>query len=186
LDKIKVFGQDGEVIGETFARRAKQLVLKGRAKWLDKEFSAIGLLENDANTPVDMKASVDAKKEEIMEVYTNNGYMDLREPAEIATAKSDAKSKPSEDLLMYIAKRNVIARKELGLHLAGFAIAFVVLIILTDGFWGDFGSFWAGLLFAWAILIGYKAFIFFKERFNTRNPKTDPIKAEFERLKSRY
>ncbi|MDR2166527.1 MAG: hypothetical protein LBE35_01575 [Clostridiales bacterium] len=167
MDKIKVFDKNNEMIGETFARRAKQLVLKGRATWANPENSAIRLLE--AN-----------KKEEIM---TNNGYIDLRDEAAETTPKP---SKPGEDLLMYIAKRNVAARRDLIFHVAAFPIAFVIIMLLTDGFIRDTGYFFLGIFFSWGLLIAYKAFNYFKGRASSRSARPDPIKAEFERLKGGF
>jgi len=167
MDKITVYDQDNQRVGETYQRRAKQLVLKNRAKWMDDEFSAICL--------------IDEMEEEEM-TYQNNGEM-------IEThdmVEEEAPNKPSDDLLMYLAERNVRFRQNLIYHIAAFFPALFLVGVFTNSFHSRHnGELFAGMFLAWGILIAYKMVVMLRSWLTSRmTGKHSPVTAEFERLKS--
>lgn len=175
-NKITVYDQFNEIVGETFQRRAKQLVLKGRAEWADDAQTAICLLE-----------SVEHPKEgKPMETYSNNQehkeYIDLCEPTE----KVDA---PSEDLLLYIAKQNVEKLRNLKINIIALPIAAFLLIFLREGFGVHLGGvhpdFFIGIFVFWAAVVIHKLVKYFQARPIIRR-KGDPIEEEYERLKRQF
>jgi hypothetical protein len=171
LDKITVFDKEGHIIGETFRRRAKQLVLKERAVWTDD--NAICLLEAN-NT----------KGDNNME-NQNMPFVDLRE---IEEAREETNT-PSEDLLMYLARRNIRFRRGLIAHVIALPAVCVALAYLPGNFLWRITSwengFYNGLLAAWGLFIFYKIILFVRQQLHSRNYlKKDPIKEEYNRLKS--
>ena len=175
VDKITVYDHEHEIVGETFVRRAKQLVLKGRAKWADNAQSAIMLL----NVPAD------ASKEDT-KMVNNQEYIDLREAAETPEIGAE----PSRDLLMYMAEQNVEKKRNLKRNLIVLPVAFVAALILTDGFAYRHGGlhsyFILGIFFAWFGYVAYKLAKHFLDQLRTRSPKGDPVVEEYERLKRRF
>jgi len=175
-NKITVYDQFNEIVGETFQRRAKQLVLKGRAKWADNAQTAICLLES-AEYP---------KEEKSMETYGNDQehkeYIDLREPAE----KVDTSS---EDLLLYIAKQNVEKLRNLKINIIALPIAAFLLMFLREGFGVRLGGvhldFFIGIFALWSVIIVHKFVKYLQTRPSSRH-KGDPIKEEYERLKRQF
>ncbi|MCL2855688.1 MAG: hypothetical protein FWE21_08725 [Defluviitaleaceae bacterium] len=164
MDKVVIYDQNKNIVGETFPRRAKQLVLKERAMWLNE--NAITLLN--------------AQEEEKME---NNQYIDLRETAETPPHHPA----PSEDLLMHLAKRNIRKRKELLVHIAAFFTSFVILLIITDGFGvrGGFApEFFLGIYLTWGVFIAHKIFVQLRDWLTRSRPSKDALKSEYERLKA--
>lgn len=95
-------------MGNTYPRRAKQLVHNGRAVWLE-ENSTIKLLDDEPET-----APPPASKERILmeetTVFLNNGAT----PIDLA----------GDDLLMYQAKQNVKDKKNLKIHVILFLVVF--------------------------------------------------------------
>jgi hypothetical protein len=171
LDKITVLDKEGRVIGETFNRRAKQLVLKERATWTDEKNSAIRLLKAELT-----------EGDEIME-NQNMPFMDLR----AAERPHEEISTPSEDLLMYLARRNIRFRRGLLTHIIAMPAAFLALAWITGGFRvNHFDSgFYTGFAFAWGLLILYKIAVLTRQYLYSRGGhKKDPITAEYNRLKS--
>jgi len=85
---------------------------------------------------------------------------------------------------MYLARRNIRIRNSLVQHTAAFFASFIGLLIFTDGFWRvDAGPF-IGFYFAWLLLIVYKACVVARSRLEGRSPKADPVKLEYDRLRS--
>jgi len=171
LDKVTVLDHQNEIVGETFLRRAKQLVLKGRAKWADNAQSSITLL---------------ADHKEETDMTNNQEYIDLTGGA----PPLPPPDKPSEDLLMYIAKRNVAKKKSLIINLIAIPITFLITLIVTDGFSTRIGMFhWdfiLGIFVAWGATVAYKLAMHLRDRLSSRLPKADPIKQEYERLKQHF
>ena len=171
-DKITVYNQDNERVGETYRRRAKQLVLKNRAIWLGDEFSAICL----TNTADDFN---NENKEDEM-IYHNNG-----EVADIMETHTPTEDEYSKDLLMYLAERNIRFRSNLIRHALAFIVVFPTLLILTDGFHlRSNGHFIAGIMFAWGALIAHKTYVLIRSWMSSRLPRHNALTAEYERLKS--
>jgi len=172
LDKITVYDQDNQLVGETYQRRAKQLVLKNRASWMDDDHSAICLTNADDE--------LDIENEEEKMIYHNNGAKEME-----ARYPDDSHDKPSNDLLMYLAERNIRFRGNLIRHSAAFIVVFPIMIILTDGFHvRSNGHFFAGIIVAWGALIAYKTYVLIRSWLASRLPRHNALTAEYERLKS--
>ena len=184
LDRIQVFDNDNQRIGETYPRRAKQLVLNARAVWADDNRS-IRLVEMLACQRIEEDKQVEITNNEVV---VNNEALSNEAP-EVAVAAEEVKATetntPSEDLLMYLAKQNVARRYDLILHMILCPVSFLVLAIVTSGF--RFGvQFYMGFYFAWGLLILYKCYITIKAWLNGRPRvrKVDLVNAEYERLKN--
>jgi len=179
VDKITVFNDKNEIVGKTFARRAKQLVMKERAKWADNAHTAINLLE------------ADHKEEKInMEIFSNKqDFIDkaLDEKHE----KAELPSEPSDDLLMYLAKQNVEKRRNLRINAIALPVAFIAIYIISGGFSANFGNllhwdFVLGVFVTWGAILVYRIFMYQRARFVSRFSKADPVKEEYERLKRHF
>jgi len=104
IQQVAVFDKSGAQVGKTFPKRAKQLVSKQRALWHNDEHTAIFLLPEDDNPEATMKE---------LEVE--------------ATTESD-------DLLLYIARKNVSQRRNLIKHVVVYLIALLVLTVIYFNF----------------------------------------------------
>jgi len=163
MDKVVIYDQNKTKVGETFQRRAKQLVLKGRATWLN-EGSAIEL-------------QIAPNKEDEME---NNQYIDLRDTAEThVTPKT-----PSDDLLMHLAKRNIRKRKELIIHIVAYFASFMLLLIISDGFRNLNFDIFFGMYVTWGVFIAHKVFVQLRDWMTRSKPNKDALEAEYARLKA--
>ena len=106
-EKIAVFDERGAPSGQTYYRRAKQLVAKGRAAWQDSDKTAIRLTPKENETD----------KETFIMEFDSIEHSILRENEE----------------LMYTAKRNVRLKRNLIWHLAAFLLALpLVFAALPD------------------------------------------------------
>jgi len=196
LDRIQVFDKDNLRIGETYPRRAKQLVLNGRATWTDGKLLSIRLVDmlTDADTWEDKQMDISKEhSEHIEEVNTaiteesidrNNDEAQYTED-EPVFEEAEPAAQPSEDLLMYLARQNVARRYNLLYHVVLLPVTFIVLVIVTSGF--RFGSgFYVGFFFAWGLLIAYKAYVIISAWLMSRPKadKVDRIQSEYERLKN--
>jgi len=122
--KIKLFDADGTQIGETFARRARQLVKQQRAIWMDDDHSAIRF--NPDSTEDDWNEEVEHGK----------------------TPRTIEKH-PELDPLYVFAKKRLAERRRVILHLVllvpeMIAVIFFSVLIWESGFRG-FGPFFGGL-----------------------------------------
>jgi len=197
LDRIQVFDKDNLRIGETYPRRAKQLVLNERAAWTDDTHLSIRLADmlSTANAwedkHMDIKESVEHNEElENAVSVIKESIKASEESSEQSTVSEELGaeelvSTPSEDLLLYLAKQNVARRYDLIRHIILFPVTFIILAIVTSGF--RFGSaFYVGFYFAWGLLIAYKIFIVVRIWLMERPKatKVDYVQAEYERLKN--
>jgi len=75
--KITVIGEHGEKIGETFPRRAKQLVRSGRAEWAGGETETLRVFDGPAaekrEQPLPTEGSRSREGSEMQEAVTNGG-----------------------------------------------------------------------------------------------------------------
>ena len=103
---IVLYDENNERVGETFPRRAKQLIKSGRAYWLEE-----GQTLRMALPP--------PRKEEItMEtMYSNNG-------APVAPPHHE----PPNELLMYLAKQNIKERRNLVRHVIAYVLVWAIII----------------------------------------------------------
>ncbi|MDR2182669.1 MAG: hypothetical protein LBE55_00685 [Clostridiales bacterium] len=167
--EITVYDDKNNQIGKTFARRAKQLVGKGRAIWTDDNRRAVILADGT----------------DVSEVYAPNGgvpTVDLREEAETVG--------PSDDLLLHLAKERVRRKKAMKWHIGGIISAalfiFVFFLAATEGFWRVppigwimFG-FCYGMIAVWGIWIGCQIAASLRDR----PLRPNEVEREFRRLKS--
>jgi len=117
MDLITLYNQQREKVGETYPRRAKQLVRNGRATWLEE---SVALQLKMESPPI---ASI--KEEKTMtdeDMYPTNGSP--------RTDIHPLDYTEDDDLLMYIARKNVQDKRNLTRHLAGFIAASLALFIL--------------------------------------------------------
>ncbi|MCL2576134.1 MAG: hypothetical protein FWE33_06845 [Defluviitaleaceae bacterium] len=174
MDKITVYDANDERIGDTFSRRAKQLVLKNRAVWYDDGNLAIRLI----------------KEEKQMEIYPadNGKIIDLREDAPTA---DDAENK----LLMYLAKRNVRKRRNLIVHILAWIVTAFFVLVVTDGFSHRGGvstavglnfpfEFYLGVYLTWGIIILHKAYVVVQTLLSKRTSNSDAVSNEYSHLKN--
>ena len=129
--KVTLFNDDGTQIGDTFARRARQLVKQQRAVWIDDNHTAIQFLPDP----------------EIAEDFADD-------PAEArvpypATAKHTAPD-TDRDPLYAIAEVRLRDRKRVKFHLLMFIPAFIAILIFTSIIDMGFNSAGAALFFGFA------------------------------------
>jgi hypothetical protein len=105
--KVTLYDADGKRIGETFSRRARQLVKQQRALWADETHTAIRFLP-DAAEPWEMEAEPDPGH------YTPS----------------------SDDALYALAKKRIRSRRILFWHALALLPGFVFFVILGEAvFW---------------------------------------------------
>ena len=119
---IVLYDENHERVGETYHRRAKQLVRSGRAVWLEEGQSLI-LASHPAT---EHEALPPTHKEDFAmteNIYTNNGVA-LEPPA---------RSEGSNEMLMYLARQNVAQKKNLIKHAVAYLLVWVILIAMPMG-----------------------------------------------------
>ena len=171
--EITVYDNGNNPIGKTFARRAKQLVGKGRAVWVDGGQQAIIL----------------AAGADVSEVYAPNGgaVMDLREGSEEMWLKEGSLS---DDMLRHLAKERVRRRKALPWHIGGIIFTtffvFIFFLFVTNGFWRVLPIGWFmfglcyGMIAVWGIWIVRQIAAVWRER----TVRPDAVEMEFHKLKA--
>ena len=119
-----------------------------------------------------------------MENSNNVNFIDLRETA----GTYEGVSSHSEDLLMYLAKRNIRFRHGLLMHIIAWVASAIFLVYLTNYPYrisGYYGRFLEGIYFAWAVFIAYKVVVLVRHYIHSRSGvRKDPVKAEYNRLRS--
>ncbi|MCL2397893.1 MAG: hypothetical protein FWC93_07515 [Defluviitaleaceae bacterium] len=55
--EVIVYDEKGDAVGKTFGRRARQLVAKGRARWVDETQGAVVLVDGDGGDGIYSKLS---------------------------------------------------------------------------------------------------------------------------------
>jgi len=131
---IVLYDENHERVGETYPRRAKQLIKSGRAAWLEDGQSLLINTHYEPFPPV---------KEELFTmtetIYQNNGHaMEAESPAAPPMEESN-------ELLLYLAKKNVAEKKSLFRHVIAYILAWPVLHIafrlFREGYRGNLSSF---------------------------------------------
>jgi len=175
--EITVFDDKSKQIGKTFARRAKQLVGKGRAVWTD-----------DSQRAIILAAGADAS-----EIYAANdgSYKDLREGEEMNWEdRSLEEASVNDGMLRSLAEERVRRRKALPWHIVGlfFTAVFVFgfFLVVTNGFWRVQPIGWImfgfcyGMMAVWGLWVVRQIAIIWRER----SLRPDEVESEFQRLKS--
>jgi len=103
-EKITVFDEKNVMVGQTFMRRAKQLVAKGRAAWLDDSQTSICLTSKEA---------ILLEGEDEMEHKTTGHDYD-------------------DSALLHMAKRNVRQRRILLCHILAFVLAVSAFLLIHE------------------------------------------------------
>jgi len=168
--EITVYDNKNNQIGKTFARRAKQLVGKGRAVWTDDSQRTVILVDGA----------------DVSEIYAPNGgvLMDLREEGTWEEAST------SDDLLRNFAMARVRRKKAMWWHVAGIiSAAFFVLIFFafaTNGFWRaePVVFFLFGVCYGMIAIWGIWIFRQIAAILNDGPPRHNEVEKEFQRLKS--
>ncbi len=118
--KISVTGIDGAVLGETYAKRARQMVKNGRAKWIGE--SEVRMLPEFKKELKLVEDTVDLRGG----TYNSNGAAKMK----IKPESADGEIKVDRDL-MHFAREKVSERKKLiGKLIAIFETGAVVLFAI--------------------------------------------------------
>jgi len=154
--KVILYDSNDIKIGETFTRRARQLVKQQRASWTDETQSAIRFAPG--------MEKMDDSSDEIYEKHV---------PYESATA---------DDAIMKLAKRRVHARYAIKLHrsiVIVLSIFFIAIYMLTD-MGGYFWPVWPILGLTLSVAIHWMI-----SKMISGNTMSSEIAYEYERLKHR-
>jgi len=108
---ITLYNERHESVGTTYPRRAKQLVLKGRATWLE-EGRTLQLTPNTNG---------------------ENG-LPLMTIEEESTMNDEKTYETNDELLLYIAKQNVAQKKNLRRNIIAYIVAWLLLGLSYDAF----------------------------------------------------
>jgi len=118
---IVLYDENNERVGETYHRRAKQLVRSGRAVWLDDGQS---LLMTSCQAPETVTLPPTKEDLPIMtEIYTNNGTAPI-----MPEAPPPAPEAPNE-LRMYLARRNVARKRNLIKNIVAYILVWVLILV---------------------------------------------------------
>jgi len=119
MEHITLYNQQRERVGETYPRRAKQLVRSGRATWLEENVTL--QLTTDTHPPATIKEEIIMSDEDIC--LTNGSPKNETSPTDCAG---------DNELLMYLARKNVREKRNLVRHFAAFVAVSLVLLILFE------------------------------------------------------
>jgi len=114
---IVLYDQNHERVGETYPRRAKQLIRNGRATWLEEGQSLLLATNHEPYPP--------EQEEPIMTAYQNNG-------TSVPPLPPPETHEMSDDLLLYLAKKNVAEKRSLLRHAIAYVLALVILFAATS------------------------------------------------------
>lgn len=168
--EILILDNNKEVVGRTYPRRAKQLVSKSKAVWIDDSKTSI-LLQTQLTEDNEMETdNVITLEDEITQEVAMN--------EELTSGAED------DTLLLYIAGQNVEYRKITNYHIVGMMIfSFLLMsdiIAATDFFLGIW--FTVGMYTAVRILKSYGA-ILRKKIMLPQKETISPLEKEYARLK---
>jgi len=120
-NSIVVYDKNHERVGETYPRRAKQLIKSGRASWI----------EEDQSLQLGIKSCPPIQEEIIMTDV--NLYQNNNSPAKEPTPITDE----SNALLLHIAKQNVAEKRSFIRHIIAYIIAWPVLHTIAIGWFSS-------------------------------------------------
>ena len=169
--QITIYDRDNNPVGKTFRRRAKQLVGKQRAVWLDEKQTSIRLTA--------------AENEEETEMENNYVVLDKPEKAEHAPMYS-------AESLLALAKINLRERQIFKRHIFAFVTTWLTYLFMES--WGFVRSMFGRnrsevaltmsvIFIIWGIFIVFRAVRVYFPSFKLFRTKNDPLNAEYERLK---
>ena len=165
--KVNLFDSDNVKIGETFLRRAKQLVKQQRASWLDDEQKAIKFAPG-------------------MEYMSSDS--DVRS---FETAAASHESDINEDWIVALAKKRLLKRKLFIIHTITFVPCLLIMALffaaISNGFRSSEAIFFAGFsIGAWTTFYFNHVYDCIKNQyFNFNNKrKAKKLAAEVEFIKN--
>jgi len=110
IQQLTVYDQHGAQVGMTFPKRARQLVSKQRALWHDDTHTSIRLLPEDK---AEAAHDEDFAKDDTQKAFVTPG---------------------SNDLLLYLAKKNVREKRNLVRHVLAYIAVWPVIMMFYIGF----------------------------------------------------
>jgi len=192
--KVTLFDASGVQIGETYARRARQLVKQQRAIWADDTHTAIQFMPDQEEWEM---AHAEA---EMAHTPSSQAATATASSAATATSSFSAASSHSHmsghkpGVLYMLAEQRIIDRKRMILHSLIFIPGYIAIAILwslvVNGRWHEMAFLTAG--FAWGSwTVAYFAHLrsFFKNKGNymlsggSEIRRRIKLEAEVERLK---
>ena len=117
VEPISLYDPSDHMIGRVYPRRAKQLVLKGKAVWLDEDRTLRLITDIPSAKNLEEERTVTDDT-----LYPNNGRP---EPPASGGSAPDA-------LLLYQAKQNVRDKKNLIRHTIAFAAVCLLLLVVYE------------------------------------------------------
>jgi len=130
--EIAVLSEDGERIGATYERRARQLVEKERAVWAGESRTAIRLLGGTVRIETEIQ-----QEEPTMEAYDaagNNGRSPAGAAGYVPAAEPVRSAMIDEDLYL-MAKKRAEDRFHLIMHWGAFVVCQLIFLILAQVIW---------------------------------------------------
>ena len=119
MKSITLYNKQREKVGETYPRRAKQLVRSGRATWLEENIA----LQLTADLPL----TANTREEYIM---AEQNIHPTNSSPETENQRPDLAG--NDDFLMYLARKNVRKKTNLIKNIVAFAAVSLVLVILLE------------------------------------------------------
>jgi len=110
VQQLAVYDESGAQVGMTFPKRARQLISKQRALWHDDSHTAIKLLPEP--------------NEEVA--------MDVHQEDDLDKSKEAVGFAGSDELLMYIAKKNVKEKKNLIKHIIAYILSWPIIVVFYE------------------------------------------------------
>ena len=147
-NKVMLFDASGTPVGETFMRRARQLVNQQRAEWIND--SAIRF----------------APDADVNEAEWNTDFT-----GEPATPIPGAAATGSEALLYYIAERRISERRMFILHSILMLPVYLILLLLAAAIGRNGQYFLLTTWSAWTTPYMLHAFVFIRERLKEYRPE---------------
>lgn len=175
---IRILDSNKQVIGQTYARRAKQLVSKNKAVWSSESEDTICLLLNHHEEKKQMDTVMEL--DNVISAVQDNQVDTLTTQA----PQVDEVDTADDKLLLYIAGQNVAYKKATGYGIAGMFV-FTALLIMGV-FDGSYDVFVAGIWFACGLYVAartFKSYILPMLAGGRNASAQTPLEKEYDRLK---
>ena len=173
-NKIMLFDAEGTQMGETFMRRARQLVSQQRAEWIND--GAIRFLPD-----VDVEESEwNSDVFEEPKTVTSRSKSDSSRISEMEKIARASGGTDSEALLYYIAEQRIRERKAFVLHSIFMIPGYIVFLILALMMGRQGELFLLATWSAWTTPYLYRAFVFIRARIKESRPEDHARQLEME------
>ena len=183
-NKIMLFDASGVQIGETFMRRARQLVNQQRAEWINdaaiRFIADIDLTDADWSVPEPEEASVLTKG-----IRDTRGIIDtggIRDSGDIRDTGPEA-------LLYYLAEERIKDRNNFILHSLLIMPGIFVIVVLASMMHGrQADTFLAAMVWGWFTPYFLHAFVFIRNRIRDYRPdhKSNAFERELDKVRRIY